>query len=62
MLDLMQTISMQNINIDGIKTIKRNDKNSYEVTCYVTGLEQFQKLTLALKKYLYVEDIERVIR
>lgn len=62
MLDLMQTISMQNINIDGIKTIDRNDKNSYEVTCYVTGLEQFQKLSLSLNKYPFVETIERVIR
>ncbi len=62
MLDLMQTISMQNINIDGIKTINRNDYNSYEVTCYLAGVEQYQKLVLSLTKYPYVENIERVIR
>ncbi len=62
MLDLMQTISMQNINVDGIRTIDRNNYTSYEVTCYVTGIEQYQKIVLSLSKYPYVESVERVIR
>lgn len=62
MLDLMQTISMQNISVDGIRTIDRTDYNSYEVTCYVTGLEQYEKLVLSLTKYPYVQNVERVIR
>lgn len=61
-LDLIQTISLMNVNVDGIKTMGRGDKTLYEVNCYVTGLEQLNKLILALNKNSYVEKIERVMR
>ncbi len=62
MLDIMQAISMQNINIESIRTIDKNAYNCYEVTCYVSGLEQYQKIVLSLSKYPYIQSIERVIR
>ena len=62
MLDLMQTISMLNINVESIKTIDKTNKNVYEVNCYVTGVEQLDKMLLALNKNKFVEKVERAMR
>ena len=62
MLDLMQTISMMNVNVDSMNTVNKVDKITYEVNCYVTGIEQLNKLVLALEKSQYVEKVERVMR
>ena len=62
MLNLMQVISMLNVNVDGIKAISRNDRMVYEVDCYVTGIEQLEKLILAINKNSYVEKVERAMR
>ncbi len=62
MLDFMQSISILNINVDGIKMIDKVDKIIYEADCYVTGLEQLNKLILSLTKYSYVENVERVMK
>ena len=62
MLDLVQTISMMNVNVDGIKTVSRDDKSIYEVSCYVTGLEQLNKLIMSISKNTYVENVERLYR
>ena len=62
MLDLIQVISMMNVSVDGIKTMGRTDKLVYEVNCYVTGLEQLNKLILAITKNNYVEKVERTMR
>ena len=62
MLDLVQTISMLNVSVDGGKTMKKGDNNIYEVACYVTGLEQLNKLILTVKKHDYIDKVEREIR
>ena len=62
MLDLMQSISMLNINVDGIQVMSKTDKIIYEINCYVTGLEQLEKLILSLSKNSYVEKVERAMR
>ena len=61
MVDLIQSISMININIEGVKTISR-DNITYELSCYVTGIEQLDKLILAIKKNSFVEKVERAFR
>ena len=60
-VDLIQSISMININIEGVKTISR-DNITYELSCYVTGIEQLDKLILAIKKNSFVEKVERAFR
>ena len=62
MLSLMQTIAILNINVDEMKTINKTDHVTYEINCYVTGIDQLEKLILALRKNSYVESIERVMR
>lgn len=62
MLDLMQTISMLNVNVDSMNTINKVDKITYEINCYVTGIEQLNKVILGLEKSSYVEKVERAMR
>ena len=62
MLDLVPTISSFNISVDGIKTISKGEKSIYELICYVTGLEQLEKLILAISKNSYIEKVEREMR
>jgi len=62
MLDLMQSISLFNVSVDGIKTLSETDKVIYEVTCYVTGLEQLNKIMLGIERLTYVDKIERAFK
>lgn len=62
MLDLMQSISMQNVSVDEIKVISKVDNIMYEVACYVTGLDQLNKVIMNLNKMDFVDRIERVMR
>ena len=62
MLDLVQSISMMNVSVDGLKIMSKTDKAIYEVACFVTGLEQLEKLILNLNKNKFIEKVEREIR
>ena len=62
MLDLVQTISMPSVNVDGVKIVNKGDKIIYEVACYVTGLEQLNRLIMTVSKNTYIDKVEREIR
>lgn len=62
MLDLVQTISMMNISVDSIQIMSKGEKSIYEISCYITGLEQLEKMLLTLNKQKYIEKVEREIR
>ena len=62
MLDLVQSVSTMNVSVDGVNTINRGDKAIYEINCYVTGLEQLNKLILAINKHNYIDKVERAMK
>ena len=62
MLDLIQIISMMNVNVDGIKTINRDKKVVYELNCYVTGVDQLEKLITSISRNKYIEKVERAMK
>lgn len=62
MLDLVQTISMMNVSVDSIHIMSKGEKSIYEISCYITGLEQLEKMFLTLNKQKYIERVEREIR
>ena len=62
MLDLIQVISMNNVNADGIKLINKGDKYIYEVTCFVNSLEHLEKMIAILNKNSYIDKVERAMR
>ena len=62
MLDLVQSISILNISVDSIKTISQDKRIVFELSCYVTGLEQLNKLITAICKNTYIEKVEREYR
>ena len=62
MLDLVQISSMMNVSVEGIKANNRGAKSVYEINCYVTGIEQLNKLILTITKNDYIEKVERLMR
>lgn len=62
MLNLMQSISMLNVSVDEIKTVTRGDNPIYSITCYVTGIEQLNKVFMAINKNNFVDKVERIMR
>jgi (p)ppGpp synthase/HD superfamily hydrolase len=62
MLDIIQTVSSMNVSVDGINIMSKGERSIYELTCYVTGLDQLDKLIVALDKYSYIDKVERAIR
>ncbi len=62
MLDLVQSVSMMNVSVDGIKVVNKGDTLTYQVDCYVTGLDQLDKLLVNLEKNRYIEKVERVMK
>lgn len=62
MADLVQLITIQNVSVDGIKTLSQTDQITYEVNCYVTGIEQLEKIMLSLERLVYIQKVERVFR
>ena len=62
MLDLVQTISMMNVSVDSIHIMSKGEKSIYEISCFVTGTEQLEKMLLTLNKQKYIEKVERAIR
>ena len=62
MLDIVQTCSSMNVSVDGLNIMTKGEHSIYELTCYVTGLDQLDKLIVALDKYSYIDKVERAIR
>jgi GTP pyrophosphokinase len=62
MLDLIQIVSNMNVNVDGITTISKGDTTIYQINCYVTGLDQLEKLIMNIEKNNYVIKLERAMK
>ena len=62
MLDLVQSLSMMSVSVDGIKVVPKGDNNVYEITCYVSGITQLNKINTALSKHKYIDRLERTMR
>ncbi|MBQ6135584.1 MAG: bifunctional (p)ppGpp synthetase/guanosine-3',5'-bis(diphosphate) 3'-pyrophosphohydrolase [Bacilli bacterium] len=62
MLDIIQTISGMSIAVEGIKVLNKERTITYELSCYVSNLEQLEKIILSLNKNHYIEKVEREIQ
>ncbi len=62
MLELIQTVSLMNVSVDSIKTVSDDKTMVFELSCYVTGLEQLNKLMNSIMKNTYIEKVEREFR
>ena len=60
--DLTQVISIHDISIEDIKTLSKTEKIIYEINCYVTGIEQLNKIISALERLPYIEKVERAFK
>ena len=62
MLDIIQIVSLMNVSVDSIKTISSGKTTTFELSCYVTGIEQLNKLIMNINKNTYIEKVEREFR
>ena len=62
MLDLVQAIAVYNVSVDGIKIMSKGENSIYEITCYVTSLDQLEKLIMTLSRNKFVDKVEREMR
>ncbi len=62
MLDIIQVISNMNVNVDSFTTISKGDTTIYQINCYVTGLDQLDKLIMNISKNNYVIKLERTMK
>ena len=62
MADIVQKISMQDVSVDSIGNIHKTDTITYQLSVYVKGLENLNKLMLELEKLPYIHTVERLMR
>ncbi len=60
--DIIQIISLSNISIDGVKTLSQTNSIVYEVDCYVSGIEQLNKIMLSIERLQYIQKVERIFQ
>lgn len=62
LVDIIQKISMFDVNIDKINTINHVDQLVYEVDLYVLNVEKLNRLMLELSRLSYIKKVVRVIQ
>ena len=60
--DIVQKASIDNLGIDKINTISKQDGNEYELDCLVDDKEQLNKYMSHLEKEPFIKKVERLIR
>ena len=62
MLDIMQNISMHNVNVVEFKTINSHGQLIYDVSLYVTDNLHIDKIINSLNKLKFITNVERGIK
>lgn len=62
LVDILQKLSMLDIQIDRVMTINRDKEEIYEIDMYVRDVNHLEKAFVELKKISYVTEVERVMR
>ena len=61
-VDIIQKLSMLNVNVSGFITLNRDKEEVYEIDMYVSDIEHLEKAFTELNKLSYVTKVERVMR
>ncbi|MBQ6538968.1 MAG: bifunctional (p)ppGpp synthetase/guanosine-3',5'-bis(diphosphate) 3'-pyrophosphohydrolase [Bacilli bacterium] len=62
MAEIVQAISLMSIGIEEIKVLNKEANYVYELSLYVSGTEQLDKIINILNNNQYIENVERSIR
>ncbi len=62
LLEMMQKLSMFDVQIERFITIHQKEEIIYEVDLYIRSLEYLEKLFRELEKLSYIEKVERLMR
>ena len=61
-VDIIQKLSMLDVNVSNFRTISRDEEEIYELDIYVRNKEQLEKTFVGLNKVSYITKVERVMR
>ena len=61
MISIIEKMSMNNVITSEVRKVYRAEVITYEVKCYVTTVEQLNRLLRVLEKEPYIERVERLI-
>ncbi|MBQ6477369.1 MAG: bifunctional (p)ppGpp synthetase/guanosine-3',5'-bis(diphosphate) 3'-pyrophosphohydrolase [Bacilli bacterium] len=59
MLDILQTLTGLNFSIEEAKVVNSDSNMVYQISIYVTSLEQLDKILLTLNNSKYIDNVER---
>ena len=62
MMEIVQAISQMSISIEEVKVINKDSNFIYEISIYVQGVEQLNKIINILNNNQYIENVERSLR
>ena len=62
MMEIVQAISQMSISIEEVKVINKDANFIYEISIYVQGVEQLNKIINILNNNQYIENVERSLR
>ena len=59
MLDILQTLSGMNISIEEAKVLNKDEEFVYQISIYVSSLDQLNKIIISLNNNKYIDNVER---
>ena len=59
MIDILQTLSGMNLSIEEAKVINKDYNLVYQISIYVNGKDQLEKIILSLSNNKFIENVER---
>jgi (p)ppGpp synthase/HD superfamily hydrolase len=62
MIDILQTLSGMNLSIEEAKVINKDSDLVYQISIYVNGKDQLEKILLSLNNNKYIENVERSLK
>ena len=62
LVDFLQILSAGGINVEEARILNKDESFIYEITIYVTSLEQLNKIIISLNNNSYIDYVERAFK
>ena len=62
MLELLKDLSYINVSVEEVKILDKDDNYVYEISIYVDGIDQLDKIITTLNNKKYIENVERAFK
>ena len=62
MLELLKDLSYINVSVEEAKILDKDDNFVYEISIYVDGIDQLNKIITTLNNKKYIDNVERTFK